>query len=271
LRTIRYIVLPLILWLTCTIHGKTGTGDSRTQGLGGAGSMLFDDATAMPNPASLATLGKACLNFYAEDHFFVPELVLGAISLCLPTKTGTFRMSYQNYGSAAYQERSTSLAFGKDFGDRVRAGIEIDYRTIHQFAENGNLHAFIPVFGVQVAPNRQFILGFQLSNPTGIDYYPKGCRRIPAAINTGVCYFAGDEILVCFEFQKESCYKPVYCGGVEYTWNKRMYFCLGLSSSPYSQYSFGFGFRNVHLNMQAAVSHHPVLGYSPSITITCIR
>jgi hypothetical protein len=265
----QYIVLPVILFFSSRTSGTEGPGDSRSQSLGGAGVMLADGATAMPNCASLAMIRKTCLNLYAEDHFFVPELASGSVSLYLPVKSGTFDISFNNFGFAAFRESRTSLAFGKTFGDRFRAGINMTYRAIRQFADNGNLHAFIPSLGIQAIPIHQLTLGFQISNPAGQCFYPKGYRRIPATLSAGLGYQAGDEILVCFEFKKESFCKPIFCGGVEYNKGDMLNFRLGLSSSPLMQYSFGAGFRIDHLSMYIAVCHHPVLGYSPSITLTC--
>jgi hypothetical protein len=265
----QYIMLPVILFFSSRTNGTTGPGDSRSQSLGGAGVMLADEAAVMPNQASLAMLRKACVSLYAEDHFYVPELASGSVSLCLPAKTGTFDLSYNNYGFSAYQENRTGLAFGKALGEGFRAGIEMTYWAIRQSADYGNLHAFIPSLGIQAIPMRQLTLGFQISNPAGQGFYPKRYRKIPTTINVGLGYFAGDEILICFEYKKESFCKPVYCGGVEYNKGNLLNFRLGLSSSPLMQYSFGVGFRKDHLRMYISVCHHPVLGYSPSITLTC--
>jgi hypothetical protein len=42
---------------------------------------------------------------------------------------------------------------------------------------------------------------------------------------------------------------------------------LGLSTSVCQQYSFGVGLKLEHMKTDLAIAHHPVLGYSPAITL----
>jgi len=221
----------------------------------------------MPNQAAMGILQQACFSLHAENSFFVPEMASGGMSLCLPSKTGTFGLTFNDYGYSAYQEVNTGLAFGRAFGSRFRAGIGMSYFAIRQFADYGNLHAFVTEFGIQVLPVQQLTLGFHVFNPAGQCYYPKGYRMIPTVIRAGMGYSVGHEILLCFELKKESNCKAVYCGGVEYECSKLIIFRMGFSSSVSLQYSFGLGIRKDHFRTNVSVIHHPVLGYSPAITL----
>jgi len=265
-----YLLLQVIILSNSPAYGLIVPDDSRTLGLACAGIMLADEATAMPNQAALAMVTKRCLSFGAANPFLIPGLASGNFSLCLPSKSGTIQLGFSSNGSGAYQERKIGLAFGKALAGFLRAGIEMDYCTIRQYASFGNLHALLPSLGLQVIPARQLSVGIQLTNPAGQSYYPKGYRCLPQILRAGAGYSPGDGILLCIEYQKESHYRPVYCGGVEYNGNHKISLRVGISSSQMVQYSFGLGFRGDHMRIYMAVCHHPVLGYSPSITMTFI-
>jgi hypothetical protein len=243
--------------------------DARSQGLASAGIMLADYATGMSNEAALALLKKACFSLHAEDPFLLPELTAGAFSLCVPLRTGTFCFSFSEFGYEAFREGQSGLSFGKAFGEKVRAGIGMNYCFIRQYADYGNLQAFIPAVGLQVNPAQGLTLGFRVSNPACQSFYPHGYMKIPTVVKAGLGYSPGHDILFCIEYTKATNCKPMYCGGMECYCTNRLTFRFGLSSLPSQQYAIGIGIRGDRVRTDLAFSHHPVLGYSPAISITC--
>jgi hypothetical protein len=245
------------------------TSDARSGSLALADAALTGDATGWSNPAALAFLERSCIHLQAENPWCVSELSAGAFSICLPVRAGTFALSFSRYGYEAFHESQAGLSFGKSLGKKVKAGVNLDYRSIKQYADNGSLYAIIPSFGIQVLPVSGIVVGLQVSNPAGQDYYPHGHMKYPALVKVGLAYQPDPEILLCFDMNSESGCKPVYCGGIEYNFDKQFTFRLGLSSSRCTQYSLGIGYLGKHLKTDFAVSHHPVLGFSPAITVTC--
>ena len=249
--------------------GALVISDARSRSLALADAALTSDATGWSNPAALAFLEKSCINLQAENPWCISELAAGAFSFCLPVRAGTFALSFSRYGYVAFHESQAGLSFGKSLGKKVKAGVNLDYRRIKQYAGYGNLYAIIPSLGIQVLPLSGIVLGLQVSNPAGQGYYPQGNMKFPAFLKAGFAYQPDPEILFCFEWCTESDGKPVYCGGLEFNFEKQFTFRLGLSSSRSSQYSLGIGYVGKHLKTDIAVSHHPVLGFSPAITLTC--
>jgi len=253
--------------LSNPVIGTDHPADARSRGLGGSGVMLPDQTHGMSNPASLSTLERTSFSLHAENPFFIPELATGALSLCIPSKTGTFGITYCASGYDAYRESKTSLAFGKALGKRLRAGIELNYCHIRQYGEYGSFRAFVSALGIQFQPITSLVLGLYLNNPAGQSYYPKGNRKVPTVFRAGLGYRPGEDILFCVEYDRETGRKPVYCAGVECACGRLFSFRLGISSAECRRYSFGLGLRHDHLKTDLAVSHHPVLGYSPAITL----
>jgi len=266
-KSLWYVLLLLILYINCPATGATGSGDSGSSGLGGAGVMLSEEMYFLSNPAALAALHNACLGIVAVSPFLIRELTEGLVFSYLPSKTGTFGFSFSTFGNQAYRETQTCFSFGKSVGKRIRAGIRMEYRRVKQYSDFGNLHAFIPAIGIQLLPVPHLTFGFQISNPAGQGYFPGGFKLIPVVFRAGTGFSAGKEILICFEYEKESGCRPVYCGGMEYTCSDILTLRFGLSSSCLHQYAFGLGFRKDHLRIQLTAAHHQVLGYSPSILL----
>jgi len=261
------LVLTIGFIISIQTYGFVTPVHARSQGLGAAGVMLPDDANGLSNQAALAILKKVCFSIHAENSFLIPEFNTGAISLCVPTKNGTFGLTHWTYGNETYQECKTGLAFGKAFGKKLRAGIEMNYYSIRQYAGYRNLQAFIPAVGVQVLPINQLIIGLHITNPAGQSFYPKGYKTLPTVFRAGLGYYPGKDILFCLELIRESGHKPVYCGGIECICGKYLSFRMGVSSSERQQYSFGVGLQFEHMRSDLAIAHHPVLGYSPAITL----
>jgi hypothetical protein len=259
----------LMLLFSIPSSGAFTTSDARTKSLALASAALTSDATGWSNPAGLAFLDRLCISLQAENPWCVSELAAGGLSFCLPVKAGTFALSFSRYGYKAYHESQAGLSFGKSLGKKVKAGVRLDYRKIKQYADYGNLFAIIPSCGIQILPVSCLVLGLQVSNPSGQGYYPHGYMKYPVLVKVGLAYQPDAEILFCFDLNHESGCKPVYCGGIEYNFEKQLTFRLGLSSSRCMQYSLGIGYSGKHLKTDFAVSHHPLLGFSPEITLTC--
>jgi len=204
----------------------------------------------------------------AENPWCLPELAAGAFSFCIPVKAGTFAFTLSRYGHEAFYESQTGLSFGKSLGKKVKAGINLEYRRIKQYADYGCLYAIIPSLGILVLPISSLGIGLQISNPAGQGYYPQGYMKFPSVIKAGLSYQPDPAIIFCFQLYCESDCKPEYSGGIEYNLEKKFTFRLGLSSSSRMQYSLGIGYLGKHLKTDIAVCHHTVLGFSPAITLT---
>jgi hypothetical protein len=240
---------------------------ARSQGMGHTGVMLADMWAAMHNPSGLAVLNNFSFSFHYENYFLVPEFGLGAFALNMPTKTGTFSLNYSCSGYSFYRENQTSLSYGKSFGEKFRAGIGVHYLRVRQAFDYGNLFAFVPCLGLQIIPFDKLIFGFQLSNPAGQHYNSFEHIRIPTIIHMGFGYTFGEELLICLETEKKLNEKPDYYGGFECNLLKSITIRFGIISGEYPRYSFGIGLQNHLMRVDLAITRHPVLGFSPAITI----
>jgi hypothetical protein len=243
--------------------------DARSQALGQAGTMLEETVTAFASPASMASVKKTCVTAHAENQWGIPELSSGACSVILPVRNNALAFGYASSGYEAFFESHFRLCAAHAFGNAGRAGISIEYAKSRQYNGYGNLHALVPAVSVQILPGSRFILGILISNPLKTGYYPEGYKSIPLKMAAGIGFCPDPNVLICMEWTNESDSKPVYCGGIEVAFGKYFRLRTGVSSSSAMQYGIGLGMHAGHVNIDISAVHHPILGYSPALTLAC--
>jgi hypothetical protein len=241
---------------------------ARSQGMADARVMLTGQGAGMGNPAGLAALTGYSFSMHYANYFLVPELGSEAFSIGMPSMTGTLGIDYAGTGNSFYHESQLCLSYGRTFGQKFRAGIGLHYLMVRQPDGFGNLSVVTPSLGFQALPLTGLTIGFQLFNPAGQNYGPEGYLQLPVIIQTGLGYKLGNEVLVCFEVEKKSDERIKYCGGIEIDLQKSLVARFGISSGVFPGYSFGLGFHLRSLMIDLAASHHPVLGFSPAVTIS---
>jgi hypothetical protein len=141
----------LIVSFSIPSPGAFLPSDARSMSLALADVALSGNATGWSNPAALAFLVTPAISLQAENPWLVPELAAGGFSACLPARPGTFALSYSRYGYEGFHESQAGLAFGRSLCHKVNAGINLDFRSIKQYAGYGSLYALIPTLGIQVS------------------------------------------------------------------------------------------------------------------------
>ncbi len=265
------IVLFIAFELACPVSVKAVQGTyptgSRSKGIGNVSVMLSDAWSGLNNPSGLAVQENITFAFHYENHFLLPEMGSEAFSFCVPTGSGTFALKYSCYGYHGYRESKTGLAYGKSFGEKLRAGIELNYLHIHQGEGYGNFHTVIPGMGIQLLPVANLIIALHIYNPAHQKFSNLNSEPVPVMIRAGAGYRMAEDVLVCFEMITRSGNDPAFLTGLEYLVSGSLYVRMGIRFGEYTQASFGIGFRLKSLQVDIAASKHNVLGYSPAVSI----
>lgn len=241
---------------------------ARSQALANVRVMLSDEWSALGNPAGLGLVSGIFVGIHYSNHFMVPELGTSAFSLGIPAFTGTFSLCYASFGNSYYHENQLCLSYGRTFGAGFRAGIGLHYLTARQPADAGNLSVLVPALGIQALLGPSMTLGLRVFNPAGQQYMPEQNRSLPVVTQSGVGFQAGKEVLLCLEAEKCSGEPLRLRGGMEIDLRKTLKIRFGISSGRFPYYSFGLGWNTHPFVIDLSVSRHPVLGFSPSITVT---
>jgi hypothetical protein len=246
-------------------------GGARSQGMANAQVMLSGENAVMGNHAGLASLSCLTLGAHYENCFMIPELGLGGFYLGLPVRSGVFGLTYSDLGNQFYRQGRACLSFGKAFGGIFRAGIGMHYLWIRQPADMGNLSTLVPALGIQVEPAQGFTVGCQVFNPAAQQFVPAGYMPVPTIFLAGVGFHLGEEILICLETRKQSMERFRYCGGIEIDLHRSISGRFGVSSGAFPGYAFGLGIQVKPFTVDISAIHHPVLGFSTSLTLSLAK
>lgn len=257
--------------LTCLcISGKSQDAltnvDARSAGMGSSFALLTGNRVNINNPATLTNLNSPTFALGYINYYCIQELGSGTFSVGLPTKSGTFGFGFVASGFTHITENKVTLSFGKSIAKNISAGIGMNWLSFNQPSDYRDLYAWIPSLGLQWLPGEKWITGITVINPALQEYIPKGYRKIPACIVTGLGFKPSDEFLVLLEMQNISGDKIRFILGIEASLLKSLFLRLGITRHDYSSYSAGAGYVKKNLIFDVAVIHHPVLGFSPAFT-----
>jgi hypothetical protein len=239
---------------------------ARSAGIANTSVTLFDIWSVHHNQAGLGFVTKAGAGAYYENRFLVKELSLKGGVIAYPIKAGTFGVSVSSFGYANYSESKFGLAFGKAFGEKFSAGIQLDYLTTHIGENYGKHGAVAGEIGIQAKPLKNLTIGAHLFNPTRAKLADYSNERTPTIIRLGLDYKFSDKVFVAVETEKDIDHKPVFKAGLEYTPSEVLYLRAGISTNP-SLSSFGFGLKLKQFRLDFASSFHSVLGYTPQVGV----
>lgn len=242
--------------------------NARYAGMAGTGAALPDTWSGFQNQAGLALVRDLSLSIHYENHFIIPENSIRALTADIPVTKGTISISYSLFGTSLYFESRAALAFGKKFGERLSAGVQLNYLMIGQSADYGNMHAVVPEGGLLIRPTDKLSVGFHLFNPARQHFPQSHDQIIPSVMQIGIGYRIIDQVLLCAEAEKETLEKQVWKAGCEYTLIPNLNLRLGVSSAEISRFAIGLGYTFRHYTLDFALSHHQWLGFTPYVTLT---
>jgi hypothetical protein len=241
---------------------------ARASGLANSGVVLADLWSNYHNQAGLAQIEDITLGFHYENKYVVSEYGLHALALAIPVNKGTIGASISFFGYSKYNESKISLAFGKPFGSKFAAGIQLDLLNVYQAEDYGNRTTLAAEAGILAEPVEDFLIGAHVYNPTMSSYHTFEGEGVPTIFQVGAGYYFTEKLLIVIETEKDIERKAVFQCGVEYHLIKSIYARFGLSTSEISSYSFGVGFVYKGINADFAFSRHQILGYTPHVSLS---
>ncbi len=268
---ISMILFPVFFFLPVAAFpsGNNYPPGSRAAAMGNASVATSDLWSVHHNQAGLAGLTAFQAGFHYENRYFVPELGLQALALALPASPGTIGLSYSYFGFSHYNESKLGLAFGRRLGEKIAAGIRINYLYTSIAGDHVNRGAITAEGGIIAQPVKGFFIAAHIYNPARINKHVNHGEPQPVIFRAGIAGLAGERLLVAVEAEKESDFKTVLRAGLEMEFAGEFYMRAGLSSG-YIQSSFGLGYAFGKLIADMAFTSHQILGFSPHITVNYI-
>jgi hypothetical protein len=240
--------------------------DARSAGMSNAYTVISGQSSCISNPAGLSSLKSPITALSYTNYYGFSGLGAGALTFSLPLGYGNFGFGLISSGFTMMTENRITLSYGRSLSKNLRAGVSMNWLNFNQPVDYPDLYGWIPSLGIQWLPGKKVITGLSVFNPAAQEYIPKGYKSIPAFISVGMGFKPSDEFLMLFEVQKVSKKLIRLTLGVETAIKKCFYMRFGVNRESFTGYSAGAGYINKIISMDFAISHHPVLGFSPSFT-----
>lgn len=240
----------------------------RSAGMGNASVTFTDLWSAHNNQAGMAYYKSMAAGVYYENRFMMKEMGQKAFTFVLPVKnSGVFGVNYSNFGYNLYNENKIGLAYAMPFGERVSAGLQLDYIYTHIAEDYGNRGAFTFEVGVRAVLIKNLVFAAHIFNPIRAKASKYSEERIPSIIKGGLSYTFSEKALISAEIEKDINYKPVFKAGAEYHIVKPLYVRIGIGTSPLVN-TLGVGIEIHKFKIDIATMRHPVLGFSPQMSLS---
>ncbi len=239
---------------------------SRAAAMANAYVMESDVWSVQHNQAGLGFYPHFAIGFHHENKFVLKEFALHALALTVPTKPGTFGLTYSYFGYAVENESKIGLGFGRQFGSSFAAGIQLNLHHIYLQDEFGNRNSLSVEGGIQYKPADNIEIGAHVFNPTRSKISPYDMDTIETAFSLGAGYRPFDRFFMAFETQKILDMELSLKGGLEYEIYENLFIRTGLSTAPFRS-TFGLGYMIKKISVDVAFTHSEILGFTPHFSI----
>ncbi len=259
----KYICLICVLF-QLSLHAQNNPG-SRSQALGSAGTALEDVWSLQLNSAGIASIERAVFALGYEQHFLDPELSTQSAILGLPIKDYVLGISFQRYGITQYLEQTAGIALSRKYSDALSIALSMNYHQVSiPFYGSGNTIS-VDV-GMQYSLNDKLRLGSAITNPGRSKINDLSGSQIPTGVSVGLAFDLSDKVLFLSDLTNIIDFGMNLRMGIEYRIIKSFHLRGGISANPFKQ-TGGFGLKFGRIAVDAAISSHPRLGYTPNLSL----
>jgi hypothetical protein len=265
----RFIFLFLLILSSTCLHATDNYSvGARSAGVAHASVTYSDAWSTFHNQAGLAWVKNITAAVYYENRFLISDLGLRSAAVAVPvSKVGTFGVSATVFGNSLYSERKGGLGYAKKFGDKIAAGIQMDYLNTYFNDEfYGSRTSFAAEAGIIAEPIANLKLGAHVFNLNKAKIAEYGDEHIPIIMRFGASYKFSEKVLLSSEVEKDIDYKNVFKTGLEYHPVDLLYIRAGIASNP-TLSCFGFGLKLKQFIVDMSTQYHEVLGFSPQFSL----
>ncbi len=236
---------------------------SRSTGIGNASVSLSDLWSVQNNQAGLGFVKEINAGVYYQNQFMMKELSTKAFAFAMPTKHGTFGICTSSFGYSLFSQNKYGLAFGKSFGEKISAGVMMDYLQTN-IAEYGKRGSLVAEAGIQAKLMKDLTIGMHLFNLTRTKIADYNDERLPTIMRLGADYKFSEKVFIALETEKDIDKKAIFKAGLEYKPVKELYLRAGISTNP-SLSCFGIGINLKQFRLDLSSTYHSTFGFSPQV------
>jgi len=240
---------------------------ARSLALSHAFVSITDPWSTFHNQAGISEIERFTAGIFYESKFMIDELSLTAGTIILPVRSGSFGISFFQFGKADFKENKLGITYAKQLTDNLHAGVQFDYFS-NRFPENRKAFDFVTVeAGFIYSPGKKLFIGGHVFNPVSNGFNTlEGKQKASTIFRFGGHYQFDDMVLITVESQKDVKNPLLLKSGIEFFPVPNLALRFGLSGKPMN-YTSGLGYTFRNITTDFGFSYHGNLGITPSVSI----
>jgi hypothetical protein len=239
---------------------------SRAAALANTYIMESDIWSLSHNQAGLGDYHNFSIGFHHENKFLLEEYAMHSLALTVPVNAGTMGLSYTYFGYEAYNQSKIGIAYGRNFGEKFSAGVQLNYHYTYVANDYENRHALSVEGGIQYKPVNNVRIGVHVFNPTQSHMVPSTTDTLNTTLRAGISYSPVKKLWMGVETEKSLNYQYRLKSAIELETLNGLYLRTGIITHPF-QNTFGIGFKISRINADVAFSHSQALGFTPHFSM----
>lgn len=263
------IILLLLLHLAISLPAQTIRRPVAASfaGTGAYSKRQADALSGMINQASMAGFNRFKAVLYAEKRYLLQEWQQLQVAASTPLQSGQIGMHLLYSGSSGYRETQAGLAYARNIGSKLDAGVQFNYHSMGIGGIYGSASAISFEAGTILHLSDKVHAGVHINNPIGGKWSKEGSGKLPAVYSFGIGYDASAIFFAGIEMVKEEDQPVSIQAGFGYQPLPLIRIRAGVATATASAWmTLGIQWKGWGLDMAAA--YHPQLGISPGILLS---
>lgn len=198
-----------------------------------------------------------------ENRFNIAELGTRNAGIIIPAGKAALGIVYSHFGYSCFTRSSAGLACGITLGEKITAGVQIDYFYEKASGEYSNNQSVTFEGGVSFRPSEKVMVGIHLFNPL-----PNSLRStmMPSSLRAGAGVELSKTLFAGAEVEMNSGESLIVRTGLEYEVLKTLWLRGGFSTENTS-FTFGLGYFLKSFRIDLGFATHEKLGITSSASI----
>lgn len=265
---LRIVVLSSCLFFIQIMYGQNFySSGARSGSLANSTVALCDGWSYFYNPGALGNLKKTEVGMGYENRFLLKELQVQNIFYAQPLKKGVVSLGTTLYGLDIYRSSRVGLGYALQLLENLYAGIQMNYQSIQFCSNYKGVRTITAEAGLYIKINESWKLGISIFNIGRAKFSRDFDERLSTVMKIGSHYQLSEFVGITMEAEKNVNYLLRLKSGVEYSPIKKMFFRVGVATQP-MEYTFGFGYRFPHIQLDLGSAYHQLLGWSPHFSLS---
>lgn len=257
----------LIYSMPAAAAGRMAAGGAREAALSQSVVALPGHFSVFHNQAFLAEIPFPSLGISYQQPFFIPGYTESALCAVLPVQATVFAVGISQSAVSDYTESEYGFSVAKKLSPRLSAGLLFNGFFLG-FPESGVQKGSLQVDGgIKYTLHERLILGLHLKNMVHSTIESFQYRlAFPFTVRAGASYRLSEMLLLSGEALIEKVRGTIFRCGAEFSAGPSFRLRGGISAHPL-QHSFGFGYLWRFFQVDFAMTHHHLLGYTPFFSL----